>query len=77
MSPPTDCSYVQPRLAPFVTGELDERTHRAVQAHVGACPVCHDELKRARAMHHLLRSSAEPMSFGSRLLVAQARPSLN
>lgn len=77
MSLPTDCSYVLPRLAPFVTGDLDTISHRAVQMHVGICPTCCDELKRARTMHQLLRSSARPASLGSRLLVAQARPSLN
>lgn len=77
MSLPIDCEYILPRLAPFLTGDLDVIAHRAVQMHVGICPSCCDELERARAMHQLLRSSARPASLGTRHLVAQARPSAN
>ena len=58
MSLPIDCSYTLPRLAPFLTGELDLIAHRAVEMHVGICPACCDELRRAEGVHHLLRASA-------------------
>ncbi|MFP4634229.1 MAG: zf-HC2 domain-containing protein [Nitriliruptoraceae bacterium] len=77
MSLPTDCSYIQPRLAPYLTGDLDLIDQRAVEMHVGICPSCCDELKRARDIDHLLRSSARTSTLGARLLVAQARPSVN
>ncbi len=57
MSLPIDCPSTLARLAPFLTGELDLIAHRAVEMHVGICPACCDELRRAADVHHLLRSS--------------------
>ena len=55
----SDCAKVLARLGAYVDGELQEARRQTLEAHLGSCQRCSDELARLRTLRdHLHRSLA-------------------
>jgi anti-sigma factor RsiW len=49
-----NCRDLEEHLAPYVDGEETSAAHRAVEAHLAACPPCHDHAVAERAARDLV-----------------------
>ena len=50
------CDRIDPLVTPFIDGELAAADHRAVEAHLKACPPCHSRVAAEREVQSLIRA---------------------
>jgi anti-sigma factor RsiW len=55
------CGEIDERLAPYVDGEDTPSTHRAVEAHLRACPVCERAVRDERAARDMLHEHRDAL----------------